>query len=196
MVVAKRPGREKPAKIEQRKVRGPEWRPQVKQTALLAGPIYTGQAQGERNIWKEGPELSLSLSPTHWGALLFASLDQRALMPWRWIFLLSSKWNRAVTPSCNTDFSKSYNMVRSRPESYNMVCQDPGAVTCRGGFNVRHSKSLLWRDKELRSRHSPDRTTPLPSDPRDWATLYERNHYLMNTLALIFFHPAVETHPS
>ena len=47
MAVAKRQGREKPAKIEQRKVRGP--RPQVKQT-FLAGPIYIGQAQGEINI--------------------------------------------------------------------------------------------------------------------------------------------------
>ena len=47
MVVAKRQGREKPAKIEQRKVRGQEWGPQVEQTAILAGPIYMGQAQGE-----------------------------------------------------------------------------------------------------------------------------------------------------
>ena len=43
MAVVKRQRREKPVKIEQRKVRGP----QVKQTALLAGPIYTGQAPGE-----------------------------------------------------------------------------------------------------------------------------------------------------
>ena len=50
MAVAKRPGKEKPARIEQRKVRGPEREPQVKQTALLAGPIYIGKAQGERNI--------------------------------------------------------------------------------------------------------------------------------------------------
>ena len=42
MVVAKRRGREKPTKIEQRKVCGP----QIKQTALLASPIYTGQAWG------------------------------------------------------------------------------------------------------------------------------------------------------
>ena len=39
---AKRQRREKPVKIEQRKVQGP----QVKQTALLASPIYIGQAQG------------------------------------------------------------------------------------------------------------------------------------------------------
>ena len=43
MAVAKRQGREKPAKIEQRNVRGP----QVEQRALLASPIYIGQAQGE-----------------------------------------------------------------------------------------------------------------------------------------------------
>ena len=41
--------RKKPVNIEQRKVRGPglEREPQVKQTALLASPIYIGQAQGE-----------------------------------------------------------------------------------------------------------------------------------------------------
>ena len=43
MTVSKRQRREKPTKIEQKKVCGP----QVKQTTLLAGPIYIGQAQGE-----------------------------------------------------------------------------------------------------------------------------------------------------
>ena len=50
MAVAKRQGREKPAKMKQKKVRGREGGPQVKQTTLLAGPIYLGHAQGERNI--------------------------------------------------------------------------------------------------------------------------------------------------
>ena len=50
MAVAKKQGREKPVKIEQKKVRGLEWGPQVKQTTLLAGPINIGQAQGEINI--------------------------------------------------------------------------------------------------------------------------------------------------
>ena len=45
--MAKRQGREKPTKLEPRKVRGPEWGPQIKQTALLASPIYIRQAQGE-----------------------------------------------------------------------------------------------------------------------------------------------------
>ena len=43
MAVAKRQRRGKPIKIEQRKVRGPELGPQVKQTALLASPIYLGR---------------------------------------------------------------------------------------------------------------------------------------------------------
>ena len=41
-------------KIEQRKVWGPEWGPQVKQTALLAGPVYVGQAQGEQKKHVKG----------------------------------------------------------------------------------------------------------------------------------------------
>ena len=53
MAVAKRQRREKPVKIEQRKVRGPECGPQVKQTALLARPVYTGQAQEEKKTYKK-----------------------------------------------------------------------------------------------------------------------------------------------
>ena len=48
MVVAKRQRREKSTKMEQRKVQGLEWEPQVKQIALLASPIYIGQAWGRR----------------------------------------------------------------------------------------------------------------------------------------------------
>ena len=53
MAVAKRQGREKPEKIEKRKVRRSEWGPQVKQTAPLANPIYIGQAQGEEKKHKK-----------------------------------------------------------------------------------------------------------------------------------------------
>ena len=82
MAVAKRQGREKPGKIEQRKVQGLEGRPQVGQTALLAGPMYVGQAQGRKNIKRraKGPGLSL----------LFATLGWHALIP-GCIFLLFSK---------------------------------------------------------------------------------------------------------
>ena len=48
-------------KIEQRKVQAPEWEPQVKQTALMASPIYIGQAQEEEKKQKEEPKLSLRL---------------------------------------------------------------------------------------------------------------------------------------
>ena len=45
--MAKRQRREKPIKIEERNVQGPELGPQVKETALLASAIYTGhQARG------------------------------------------------------------------------------------------------------------------------------------------------------
>ena len=40
-----------------------------------------GQAQGENHIQKEEPELAVSLPLLRVGALLFASLDQRALTP-------------------------------------------------------------------------------------------------------------------
>ena len=47
MVVAKRQRKEKPAKMEQKKIQGLESEPQMKQTALLASPVYIGRAQGE-----------------------------------------------------------------------------------------------------------------------------------------------------
>ena len=66
MAGAKRQGREKPSKIEQRKVRGPEQGPQVAQTALRAGPIYKGQAHGGKKPIKRGAKTpGVSLSPSH-----------------------------------------------------------------------------------------------------------------------------------
>ena len=53
MAVAKRQGKEKPTKIGQRKVGGPECRPQVEQAALLGGPDYRGQARGRRRKRKK-----------------------------------------------------------------------------------------------------------------------------------------------
>ena len=52
MAVAKRQRKEKPAKMEQKKIQGPGVRTSVKQTALLASPIYIGQAQqvGDKHI--------------------------------------------------------------------------------------------------------------------------------------------------
>ena len=74
MAVAKRQGKEKPTKIGQRKVGGPECRPQVEQAALLGGPDYRGQARGRRNIQKE--------EPNGWGSLFSSHLlGWRALKP-------------------------------------------------------------------------------------------------------------------
>ena len=50
-------------KIEQKKVWGPEWGPQVEQTALLASPIYIGQAQREENTYEK------TGLPKGWGSL-------------------------------------------------------------------------------------------------------------------------------
>ena len=64
--------------VEQRKVQGPEQGLQAEQTALLASPIYIGQAQGvEKKHIKRGAKacsLSLSLSPTCWCAPPLSSL--------------------------------------------------------------------------------------------------------------------------
>ena len=66
IAVTKRQGRGKPAKIEQRNVLGPEWGPQVEQTAALASPIYIGQTQGRgEKTYRggvKGPGLSLFFS--------------------------------------------------------------------------------------------------------------------------------------
>ena len=76
--------------------------------ALLPQPdLHRTGPGGGKNLQKEEPTaLSLPPSLRARGALLFTSLDWRALTPRRWIFLLSSE--------CDTDFSKSYNTVCPR----------------------------------------------------------------------------------
>ena len=123
MAVAKRRGREKPVKIEQRKVWGPEWGPQVEETALLASPIYIGQAQGEEKHIKRGARgpgvslphalsLFLSLSPS-----TSRLLGQHALMPRGCIFLYflnkTELEHRAVTLSKNCDTPRALTSVAS-----------------------------------------------------------------------------------
>ena len=63
--MVKRQGREKLEKIEQRKEGGLECGPQVKQTTLLASPIYIGQAQGEKDIKRGAKASSFFLSLPH-----------------------------------------------------------------------------------------------------------------------------------
>ena len=58
----------------------------------------------------------------------------------------------AVTLICLRAITWSFRDLRAITRSI----QDPRAVTCRGGFNVRHSKPLLWWDKEPRNIHSCD----------------------------------------
>ena len=82
MAVATRQGREKPAKIEQRKVRGPELRPQEEQTALLAKPNLhrVGPGGGEKTYKRRSQSaLRLSLS-TSFVFLVRASALLHALL--------------------------------------------------------------------------------------------------------------------
>ena len=51
-------------KTEQRKVRGLEWGPQVKQTALLASPVNTGQVQKEETKY-------IKKRSQNWASLFF-----------------------------------------------------------------------------------------------------------------------------
>ena len=85
MAVAKRQGREKPAKTEQRKVQGLERGPQVEQTALLAGPVYTGQARGEEKTCRKRGRGAGGLS------LLFESFGSACPRALRMYFPLFSK---------------------------------------------------------------------------------------------------------
>ena len=94
MVVAKRQRREQPMKIEQRKVQELEWGPQVKQTALLASPIYNLHRAGSGEEKKTDKKRS-----QHWpgGSSSLRSLGQPALMPRGCIFL-----SLPIKLSCNT----------------------------------------------------------------------------------------------
>ena len=118
-----------------------------------AGP--GGGKKKKTYIYIERGAKGPGLSPAHWGTLFFVSLGRHALTPRGWIFLLFSKLNRAVTWSCNTDFSKSYNMVCLRPESYNMVCPRPESCdTPRALMYI--TPNLCSDEAEPRSIHLPD----------------------------------------
>ena len=96
MAAAKRPGRGRPGKTEQRKVWGLEWGPLVEQSAFLASPIYIGQARGRKKHIKrgaKGPGVSLSLKRklilSLW--LLFTPFGSTCLHASRMYFPLFSK---------------------------------------------------------------------------------------------------------
>ena len=104
-VVAKR--REKPAKIEQRKVSGPEWGPQVKQTALLASPNYIGQVQEEeKKTYKKRSQNWAGGFSSHllgWPAFIPRGCILRCFLN------KTELQHRAVTWSCNTGPSEGCN---------------------------------------------------------------------------------------
>ena len=153
MVVAKRQGREKPVKIEQRKVKGSskdqseDFR-QNKQHSWLS-PICIGQAQVEEKTYKRRSQsaFSVSLSLPRACALSLSLPASLSLPPPRapplsslQVFGLECPHTLrmdfpaifSIKQSCNTDLLKSCNMVCPRPTSCDVE-----------GFNVRRSKSLL-----------------------------------------------------
>ena len=91
MAVAKRKGRQKPMKLEQRKVQGLEWGPQVKQTALLASPIYIRQAQGEEKKKKKKNKHKKRSQNWGRGLALFVSFGSPRPHSLRMYFPLLSK---------------------------------------------------------------------------------------------------------
>ena len=104
-------------KIEQRKVWGPEWGPQVKQIAFLASSIYIGQAQGkEKTLIKRGGKIGPGAS------LFFMSFGSACPHASRMYFPLLSKQNWAVTWSCDTGPSEGYNAGPSIAS--NFCCDD------------------------------------------------------------------------
>ena len=91
-------------KIEQRKVRGPKREPQVKQAALLASPIYIGQAHGEEIKHIKRGE---GIQPP--ATLLFASFGQPTLTPQGCISFACQ-----IKLSCNTGPSIASNLTALR----------------------------------------------------------------------------------
>ena len=111
--MAKRQRREKPMKIEERKVSGQEWKHQVKQTALLASPIYIGQTQGkEKKQIKRGAKVELGGGAVP--SLLFTSFGLARCHASRMYFPLLSKQNWAVIQSCNTGLSLKFLLWQDR----------------------------------------------------------------------------------
>ena len=115
-------------KIEQRKFRGLEWEPQVKQTALLASPIYKGQAQGEEKKHKKRSQ--------NWTSG-FSSLQ---------VFWVGSpsclkdvfSFTCQIKLSCNTDLSVTSNFCCSKTEPRKL--HTPLTVT--NNFSVKRSESV------------------------------------------------------
>lgn len=94
MAVAKRQGREKPAKTAKEGPRSGV-RTSGGANSTAGCPAYTGQARGEEKTHEERSQRSWGVSLLCAGvlpnSLLFASSGGHALAPRGWIFLLFSK---------------------------------------------------------------------------------------------------------
>ena len=157
MAVAKRWGRGKPAEIEQRKVRGLEWGPQVEYTTFLASPVYIGQAWGREKHEKgsqraRGLSLSLSFPCTRAlsHSLLLASLGPKgpgvslSLSPRHWgalPTLFSSRLWVGMPSHLEDGFSCYFlNKIELWHRAVTLIClraitrsvQDPRAVMHQG----------------------------------------------------------------
>ena len=182
MVVAKRQGREKPVKIEQRKVQGPEWGPQVEQIALLLAQFTQVRLRGRKKYIKRGakepevflrrscrlsisfspslpPSLSLSLSPLH---VFWVGMPSHLEDVFSFYFLNKTELlHGAVTLICPRAIIVSV----WEPRGIVWSVWEPRAVTrtvrelwCAEGYNVCHFKFLLWQDRTEEITHSPDKS--------------------------------------
>ena len=114
MTVAKRQGREKPVKIEQRKVKGrsKDWSEDLrknKQHSWLS-PICIRQAQGEEKTYKRRSHNALSLSVSRVHGL---SLSHSLFLPCAYAFFLSLCL--APTHSCPHVLAGSSTLFSSNP---------------------------------------------------------------------------------
>ena len=143
--VATRQGREKPAKIEQRKVRGPEWGPQVEQTALPPS-LHRAGSEGGKNTQKEEPRArGLSLSCARARSLPLPLLLSLSLS----LLSLSPLGHHAPTPR-GCVFLYFLNKTK-------------GAITLSKSCDslralVSLASNFCWDQTERRRLHSPDTT--------------------------------------
>ena len=161
MVVAKRQGREKPTKIEQRKAQGQEWGRQVEQKAVLASPVYIGQTWEGRRKHKKRSQKAGGLSPMLARPLCLSfslSLSLRIFwfgMPshledvFSLYFLNKTELlHGAVTLICPRAIIRSVQELRA-------VTWPVQELWRAEGFNIRRFKFLLWWDRTEEITCSP-----------------------------------------
>ena len=172
MAVARRQ-RKKPTKMEQKKIQRWEWEPQEKQTALLASPVYVGQAQGEEEKHiKRGAKIELLTSLHFFGVSPPSCLKD--------VFSFACQ----IKLSCNTGLSHHFKFllqwdkteeITNSPDNSNFERSPtvgkmlPNITAC--GREIIHEKksqsiqhiSLLSYTKKLPQPPQPSATTTLMS---------------------------------